>query len=52
MPTEVALTYMMSKAFQDGAVSYAAAMGYFLFLIVGLACVALVALMRRYRFTV
>ena len=50
--TEVALTYMMSKAFQDGAVSYAAAMGYFLFLIVGLACVALVALMRRYRFTV
>ena len=39
--TEVALTYMMSKAFQDGAMSYAAAMGYFLFLIVGLACVAL-----------
>jgi raffinose/stachyose/melibiose transport system permease protein len=50
--TEVALTYMMSKAFQDGAMSYAAAMGYVLFLIVGLACVALLALLRRQRFEV
>jgi raffinose/stachyose/melibiose transport system permease protein len=50
--TEVALTYMMSKAFQDGAMSYAAAMGYVLFLIVGLACVALLALLRRQRFDV
>ncbi|SHE91202.1 raffinose/stachyose/melibiose transport system permease protein [Kaistia soli DSM 19436] len=47
--TEVALTYMMTKAFQDGAMSYAAAMGYVLFMIVGLACVGLLALMRRQR---
>jgi ABC-type sugar transport system permease subunit len=45
--TEVALTYMMTKAFQDGALSYASAMGYVLFVIVGLACVVLVALLRR-----
>ncbi|CAN7709922.1 carbohydrate ABC transporter permease [Mesorhizobium sp. LjRoot246] len=47
--TEVVLTYMMSKAFQDGAMSYAAAIGYVLFLIVGLASVGLLALMRRQR---
>ncbi|TIU09744.1 MAG: sugar ABC transporter permease, partial [Mesorhizobium sp.] len=50
--TEVVLTYMMSKAFQDGAMSYAAAIGYVLFLIVGLASVALLALMRRQRLEV
>jgi raffinose/stachyose/melibiose transport system permease protein len=47
--TEVALTYMMRKAFQDGQMSYAAAMGYVLFVLVGLACVGLLALMRRQR---
>ena len=50
--TEVVLTYMMSKAFQDGAMSYAAAIGYVLFLIVGLASVGLLALMRRQRLDV
>ncbi|RUU35739.1 sugar ABC transporter permease [Mesorhizobium sp. M6A.T.Ca.TU.002.02.2.1] len=50
--TEVVLTYMMSKAFQDGAMSYAAAIGYVLFLIVGLASVGLLALMRRQRLEV
>lgn len=50
--TEVALTYMMQKAFQDGQMSYASAMGYVLFLLVGLACVLLLALMRRSRLAV
>ncbi|QND66513.1 sugar ABC transporter permease [Mesorhizobium loti] len=50
--TEVVLTYMMSKAFQDGAMSYAAAIGYVLFMIVGLASVGLLALMRRQRLDV
>jgi raffinose/stachyose/melibiose transport system permease protein len=50
--TEVVLTYMMAKAFQDGALSYAAAMGYVLFLIVGLASVALLGFMRRQRLAV
>jgi raffinose/stachyose/melibiose transport system permease protein len=50
--TEVVLTYMMNKAFQDGAMSYAAAMGYALFLIVGLASIGLLALMRRQRLEV
>jgi raffinose/stachyose/melibiose transport system permease protein len=50
--TEVVLTYMMNKAFQDGAMSYAAAIGYVLFLIVGLASVGLLALMRRQRLEV
>ena len=50
--TEVVLTYMMSKAFQDGAMSYAAAIGYVLFLIVGLASVGMLALMRRQRLDV
>jgi raffinose/stachyose/melibiose transport system permease protein len=50
--TEVVLTYMMNKAFQDGAMGYAAAMGYVLFLIVGLASVGLLALMRRQRLEV
>jgi raffinose/stachyose/melibiose transport system permease protein len=50
--TEVVLTYMMNKAFQDGAMGYAAAMGYVLFLIVGLASVGLLALMRQQRLEV
>jgi raffinose/stachyose/melibiose transport system permease protein len=50
--TEVVLTYMMSKAFQDGAMSYAGAMGYVLFVIVGLASVGLLALMRRQRLAI
>jgi raffinose/stachyose/melibiose transport system permease protein len=50
--TEVVLTYMMNKAFQDGAMSYAAAMGYVLFLIVGLASIGLLALMLRHRLEV
>src|SRR5262249_53548622 len=50
--TEVVLTYMMSKAFQDGAMSYAGAMGYALFVIVGLASVGLLALMRRQRLAI
>lgn len=50
--TEVALTYMMQRAFQDGQMSYASAMGYVLFVIVGLACVLLLALMRRSRLAV
>jgi len=50
--TEVALTYMMTKAFQDGQMSYASAMGYVLFVMVGLACVLLLTLMRRSRLAV
>jgi ABC-type sugar transport system permease subunit len=50
--TEVALTYMVAKAFKDGAMGYAAAMGYVLFLIVGLASVGLLALARRQRLAV
>jgi raffinose/stachyose/melibiose transport system permease protein len=50
--TEVVLIYMMSNAFQDGAMSYAGAMGYVLFVIVGLLSVGLVGLMRRQRFAV
>jgi raffinose/stachyose/melibiose transport system permease protein len=50
--TEVVLTYMMAKAFQDGAMSYAGAMGYVLFVIVGLASVGLLALMRRQRLAI
>ena len=50
--TEVVLTYMMSKAFQDGAMSYAGAMGYVLFVIVGLLSVGLLALARRQRLAV
>jgi raffinose/stachyose/melibiose transport system permease protein len=50
--TEVVLTYMMNKAFQDGAMGYAAAMGYVLFLIVGPASVGLLALMRQQRLEV
>lgn len=47
--TEVVMTLMMKAAFQDGAMGYASAMGYALFLIVGLLSVALLALMRRTR---
>jgi ABC-type sugar transport system permease subunit len=50
--TEVVLTDMMKRAFQDGAMSYGSAMGYVLFLIVGLASVGLVALIRRQRLAV
>jgi ABC-type sugar transport system permease subunit len=50
--TEVVLTYMVAKAFQDGAMGYAAAMGYVLFLIVGIASVGLLALARRQRLAV
>jgi raffinose/stachyose/melibiose transport system permease protein len=50
--TEVVMTLMMKAAFQDGAMGYASAMGYALFLIVGLFSVALLALMRRTRFEI
>ncbi|OLP60888.1 ABC transporter permease [Xaviernesmea oryzae] len=45
--TEVVMTLMVKTAFQDGNMGYASAMGYALFLIVGLACIGLLALMRR-----
>lgn len=45
--TEVVMTLMVKTAFQDGNMGYASAMGYALFVIVGLCCVALLALMRR-----
>jgi raffinose/stachyose/melibiose transport system permease protein len=45
--TEVVMTYMVKIAFQDGNMGYASAMGYALFLIVALSCVALLGLMRR-----
>jgi ABC-type sugar transport system permease subunit len=45
--TEVVLTDMVREAFLNGAMGYASAMGYVLFLIVGLLSVALVGLMRR-----
>ena len=44
--TEVVLTDMMREAFLNGAMGYASAMGYVLFLIVGLLSVGLVGLMR------
>lgn len=47
--TEVVMTLMVKTAFQDGNMGYASAMGYALFLIVGLACVGLLALVRRAR---
>lgn len=50
--TEVVMTLMMKRAFQDGAMGYASAMGYALFLIVGLLSVGLLALMRRTRLDV
>lgn len=50
--TEVVMTLMMKAAFQDGAMGYASAMGYALFLIVGLFSVGLLALMRRTRFDI
>ena len=45
--TEVVMTLMVKTAFQDGNMGYASAMGFTLFLIVGLCCVVLLALMRR-----
>ncbi|WFS25902.1 MULTISPECIES: carbohydrate ABC transporter permease [Rhizobium] len=45
--TEVVMTLMVKTAFQDGNMGYASAMGYALFLIVALGCVALLGLMRR-----
>ena len=50
--TEVVLTDMMTRAFNNGQMGYAAAMGYVLFLIVGLLSVALLALMRSRRLDV
>ncbi|MBB5752926.1 sugar ABC transporter permease [Prosthecomicrobium pneumaticum] len=50
--TEVVLTDMMTRAFGNGQMGYAAAMGYLLFLIVGLLSVALLALMRSRRLDV
>lgn len=50
--TEVVMTLMVKRAFQDGAMGYASAMGYALFLIVGLLSVALLALIRRTRLDV
>ena len=47
--TEVVMTLMMKTAFQNGEMGYASAMGYALFLIVGLLSVGLLALMRRTR---
>lgn len=47
--TEVVMTYMVKTAFQDGNMGYASAMGYALFLIVALSCVALLGVMRRSR---
>ncbi|MER9137123.1 sugar ABC transporter permease [Mesorhizobium sp. M0830] len=47
--TEVVMTLMVKTAFQDGNMGYASAMGFTLFLIVGLCCVALLSLMRRSR---
>ena len=50
--TEVVLTDMVNRAFQTGQMGYAAAMGYVLFLIVGLMSVALLALIRSRRLAV
>lgn len=50
--TEVVLTDMMNRAFSDGAIGYAAAMGYVLFLIVVVLSVGLLMLMRRWRLEV
>jgi raffinose/stachyose/melibiose transport system permease protein len=50
--TEVVMTLMVKRAFQDGAMGYASAMGYALFLIVGLLSVGLLALIRRTRLDV
>jgi ABC-type sugar transport system permease subunit len=50
--TEVVLTYMVNKAFHDGAMGYAAAMGYVLFAVVGVITIILLALMRRQRLAV
>src|SRR5262249_20631713 len=47
--TEVVMTLMVKTAFQDGNMGYASAMGFSLFLVVGLCCIALLALMRRSR---
>ncbi|MFT4001423.1 MAG: sugar ABC transporter permease [Rhizobium sp.] len=45
--TEVVMTLMVKTAFQDGNMGYASAMGYALFIIVALSCIALLAVMRR-----
>jgi len=47
--TEVVLTAMIAEAFQNTSMGYAAAMGYALFLIVGLVSIGLIALMRARR---
>ena len=48
--TDVVMTVMVRTAFQDGDMGYASAMGYALFLVVGVVCAALVGGMRRTRF--
>ena len=50
--TEVVLTDMMNRAFSDGAIGYAAAMGYVLFFIVVTLSIGLLLLMRRWRLEV
>lgn len=50
--TEVVLTDMVTRAFTNGQLGYASAMGYVLFLIVGLLSVGLLALMRSRRLAV
>lgn len=50
--TEVVLTDMMAEAFQNGAMGYASAMGYVLFVAVGLASVVLLGLVRWRRLAV
>ena len=50
--TEVVLTHMVTRAFTNGQLGYASAMGYVLFLIVGLLSVGLLALLRSRRLEV
>jgi raffinose/stachyose/melibiose transport system permease protein len=50
--TEVVLTDMMNRAFLDGSMGYAAAMGYVLFVIVGVLSAGLLLLLRRWRLDV
>lgn len=49
--TEVVITAMVSSAFNDGAMGYASAMGYALFILVGGLCAALVFIAGRTRFS-
>jgi ABC-type sugar transport system permease subunit len=47
--TDVVMTLMVREAFQNGNMGYASAMGYALFLMVGLVCIGLIGLIRRTR---